>query len=127
MFTRKVKNIDYASIRERYQDTSLVIYKKQQQDFKGKSSWRTSRKLSIIFPDFPRRKGSVRGDNLNGSNQLENNITPQPAVVLQSAENNFRHESRENSEVVSVDKVTEALDLNEIHRLGVQSKVCSVL
>ncbi|CAB3993447.1 Hypothetical predicted protein [Paramuricea clavata] len=120
MFRRKVKSVDYAAIHERYQDTALVIYKKQQQELKGRSDKRTSRKQSIR-----RLPGSLRwsnrGESSNDSAQRRNNDV---SAVLSTAhiEDDFRERGDEG--VISADNDGEGLEEN---RLGVQSKVCSVL
>ena len=122
MFRRKVKSVDYAAIHERYQDTALVIYKKQQQELKGRSDKRTSRKRSIRRLPGSLRWSINRGENSNDSAQRRNDDDVSAVLDTAHIEDDFRESGDDG--VISADNDGEGLEAN---RLGVQSKVCSVL
>ena len=118
MFRRKATSVDYESIHERYQDTALVIYKKQQQELKEKSGRRASRKRSFRLSGTGSRI-SNRGESFNDSAQRSNNVSTAPTTA--QTKNDFEDS---NDGVMSENKDEKNLVENP---LGVQSKVCSVL
>ena len=118
MFRRKVTSVDYESIHERYQDTALVIYKKQQRELREKSGRRASRKRSLRLSGTGSRI-SNHGESSNDSAQRSNNVSTVPTTAK------TEHDFEVGIDVVISENKNEK-DLVE-NPLGVQSKVCSVL
>ena len=118
MFRRIVKSVDYSFIHERYQDTALVIFKKQQQELKEKSGKRASRRRSINLPG--RASISQREPSVNESAETKRGKGVSTVFSITQPDNFIA----EGGDVV-VPKDNE--DKQESRRLGVQSKVCSVL
>ena len=121
MFRQKVKSVDYESIHERYQDTSLVIYKKRQQASKEKTRRRPSRKLSIL-----RSSSKVTKMVANTSEETPNdsamNCKDVPVVSSGLGENNLTDDAKHG--VISTKEPEQE---QTSRRLGVESKICSVL
>ena len=118
MFRRKVTSVDYESIHERYQDTALVIYKKQQQELREKSGRRASRKRPLRLSRTGSRISNP-GESSNDSAQRSNNVST--ATTTAQTKNDF-----EDNNDVTTSANKDEKDLVE-NPLGVQSKVCSVL
>ena len=108
MFRRKSTNIDYASIHERYEDTALVIFKKQKSE-------------NLRRPLRSRSSGSHNKVTSYGEKQL----------VSTTAESNDIGKEPRNSAATSrcVDDNNDgAFDGDQEDRIyGVRSKVCVVL
>ena len=121
MFHRKVKGVDYTSIHERYQDTALVIYKKQQQELRERSGKRASRKRSLRLAGS---KVTNPGESSNDSAPRVNDVSAVPAVAVLSTAQTKNNFTSGGSDGVMPNEDDEGLEGN---RLGVQSKVCSVL
>lgn len=110
MFRRKTSSIDYAEIHARYEDTALVIFKRQKREAK-----RSSKSLSV--------KSHNRVDPCSGG--------PSPIAVERNdvAAGPKISDFNSNTEVSDDNRPTSLnADKNEvIRRAGVQSKVCVVL
>ena len=119
MFRRRVKSVDYSFIHERYQDTALVIFKKQQQELKEKSGKRASTRRSIKLPG--RASISQREPSVNESAETKRGKGVSTVFSI-AQQDNFIAEGGD----VVVPRDNEE-DRQECRRLGVQSKVCSVL
>ena len=114
MLRRKVKGVDYASIHERYQDTALVIFKRQQQEREKTAGKRASRKRSVKFSGGRESIKSNLGEHSNES------AYPNGAVITQERILKDDGIDGEMSSIMDEESL-------ESHRMGVQSKVCSVL
>ena len=121
MFHRKVEGVDYTFIRERYQDTALVIFKKQQQELKEKSGKRASRKRSIKLLG---RASTNRGEQSVIDDSAETEREKGVSAVLGGVKEDTFKDDDESGTAVPKEGEDDGLGSR---RLGVQSKVCSVL